>query len=51
LPLSVFYFYGTYTIEYGPAMAALMIATIPVIIVYLIMQKQIIKGVLQGSIK
>jgi len=51
LPLSVFYFYGTYTIEYGPAMAALMIATIPVIVVYLIMQKQIIKGVLQGSIK
>ncbi|MDI3501800.1 MAG: maltose transport system permease protein [Thermoanaerobacter sp.] len=51
LPLSVFYFYGTYTIEYGPAMAALMLATIPVIIVYLLMQKQIIEGVLKGSIK
>ena len=51
LPLSVFYFYGTYTIEYGPAMAALMLATIPVIIAYLLMQKQIIEGVLKGSIK
>ena len=51
LPLSVFYFYGTYTIEYGHAMAALMLATIPVIIVYLLMQNQIIEGVLRGSIK
>lgn len=51
LPLSVFYFYGTYTIEYGLATAGLVLAIIPVIIVYLIMQKHIIKGVLQGSIK
>jgi len=51
LPLSVFYFYGTYTIEFGPAMAALMLATIPVIIVYIILQRQIIEGVLKGSIK
>ncbi|SHF29727.1 carbohydrate ABC transporter membrane protein 2, CUT1 family [Caldanaerobius fijiensis DSM 17918] len=51
LPLSVFYFYGTYTIEYGLATAGLVLAIIPVIIVYIIMQKHIIKGVLQGSIK
>jgi raffinose/stachyose/melibiose transport system permease protein len=51
LPLSVFYFYGTYTIEYGPAMAALVLATMPVIVVYLLRQKQIIEGVLKGSIK
>ncbi|MBZ4665165.1 carbohydrate ABC transporter permease [Mahella sp.] len=51
LPLSVFYFYGTYTIEYGYAMAGLMLAIIPIIIVYLIMQRQIIEGVLRGSIK
>ncbi|MFA9398249.1 MAG: carbohydrate ABC transporter permease [Clostridiaceae bacterium] len=51
LPLSIFYFYGTYTINYGLAMAGLMLTIIPVIIVYIFMQKQIIDGVLQGSIK
>lgn len=51
LPLSTFYFYGTYTAEYGLSMAGLILTIIPVIIVYLILQKYIIKGVLQGSIK
>lgn len=51
LPLSVFYFYGTYTVDYGRAMAALMLAIIPIIIVYLLMQKQIIEGVSKGAIK
>lgn len=51
LPLSTFYFSGTYTIDYGLAMAGLMLSILPVIVLYLFMQKQIIKGVLQGSIK
>lgn len=51
IPLSTFYFSGTYTIDYGLAMAGLMLSILPVIILYLFMQKQIIKGVLQGSIK
>lgn len=51
LPLSTFYFYGTHTIDYGLSMAALMLTIIPVIIVYLFMQKSIISGVLQGSVK
>lgn len=51
LPLSTFYFYGTYTVDYGLSMAGLMLTIIPVIIVYMFMQKYIINGVLQGSIK
>lgn len=51
LPLSTFYFSGTYTIDYGLAMAGLTLSILPVILLYLFMQKQIIKGVLQGSIK
>lgn len=51
LPLSTYYFYGTYTVDYGLSMAGLMLTVIPVIIVYLFMQKHIINGVLQGSIK
>jgi len=51
LPLSTFYFYGTYTIDYGLSMAGLMLTIIPVIVLYLFLQKYIINGVLQGSIK
>jgi raffinose/stachyose/melibiose transport system permease protein len=51
LPLSTYYFYGTYTVDYGLSMAGLILTIIPVIIVYLFMQKSIINGVLQGSIK
>lgn len=51
LPLSTFYFYGTYTIDFGLSMAGLMLTIIPIIILYLFLQKYIINGVLQGSIK
>ncbi|XEC95044.1 carbohydrate ABC transporter permease [Paenibacillus tarimensis] len=51
LPLSTFYFYGTYTVDYGPLMAGLMLTILPVIIIYLFSQKYIIRGVMQGSIK
>lgn len=51
LPLSVFYFYGTYTADYGLVTAGIMLTVIPIIIVYLFLQKNIINGVLQGSIK
>jgi raffinose/stachyose/melibiose transport system permease protein len=51
LPLSTFYFFGTYTVDYGLLMAGLMMTMIPVIVVYLFLQKHIIKGVMQGSIK
>lgn len=51
LPLSTFYFFGTYTVDYGLLMAGLMMTILPVIILYLFMQKHIIQGVMQGSIK
>lgn len=51
LPLSTFYFYGTYTADYGPLMASLLLTILPVIIVYLFAQRYIIQGVMQGSIK
>ncbi len=51
LPLSTFYFHGTYTSDYGVVMAALLLTIIPVIAIYLFIQKHIIKGVMQGSIK
>ncbi|SDD80517.1 carbohydrate ABC transporter permease [Paenibacillus polymyxa] len=51
LPLSTFYFYGTYTVDYGPLMAGLVLTLLPVLIVYLFAQKYIIQGVMQGAIK
>lgn len=51
IPLSTFYFFGKYTAEYNTAMAALILSLIPVIVFYLVMQKQIIKGITDGAIK
>lgn len=51
LPLSTFNFYGTYTVDFGPLMASLMLTILPVIIIYLFAQKYIIQGVMQGSVK
>jgi len=51
LPLSTFYFFGTYTVDYGLLMAGLMMTILPVIIVYIVLQKYILHGVMQGAIK
>lgn len=51
LQLSTFYFSGTYSVNYGLSMSALMLSILPVLIIYLFMQRSIIGGVLQGSIK
>jgi raffinose/stachyose/melibiose transport system permease protein len=51
LPLSTYLFYGQYSTEYGQAMAGLLLAVIPIIIFYLILQKQFITGISQGAVK
>lgn len=51
LPLSTFYFYGTFTADFGMSMASLILTAVPIIVFYLFMQKHIIDGVMQGSIK
>ena len=51
LQLSTYVFNGTYTTDYGLSMSALMLSVLPILIIYLFLQKSIIGGVLQGSIK
>lgn len=51
LPLSTFYFFGTYAVRYDLVLAALILTMLPVLVVYLFLQKHIINGVMQGSIK
>ena len=46
------YFRGSYgRVEMGPMMACIMLAILPIIIVYLAWQKYIIKGVVSGAVK
>ena len=51
LPLTTFYFHGTYSSDYGLLMASLMLTILPVIIFYVALQKHIIRGVMEGAIK
>ena len=52
IPMLIQYFRGSYgKVEMGPMMANIMLTIIPIIIVYLIGQKQIIKGVTAGAVK
>lgn len=51
LPLTTFYFHGTYTSDYGLLMAALVLTIFPVIIFYASLQKHVIQGIMEGAIK
>ncbi|MBU3145785.1 carbohydrate ABC transporter permease [Clostridium sp. CF012] len=51
IPLSTFYFFGEFTIQWNLAMAGLVLTIIPIIIFYLFSQKYIIKGVMAGAVK
>jgi raffinose/stachyose/melibiose transport system permease protein len=51
IPLKMFYFFGEYSKEWNLALAALVIAIIPIIILYAFLQKYIIKGISDGAVK
>lgn len=51
LPLETYTFFGTYTAELGLAMAGLVLATAPILVFYVIMQRHIVSGVTSGSVK
>lgn len=52
IPMLIQYFRGSYgRVEMGPMMACVVLTILPVIIIYLIGQKHIVKGVLAGSVK
>lgn len=49
--LTVGSFFGTYTNEWGKILATLILAMLPIIVLYLLLQKFIIKGISEGAIK
>lgn len=51
IPLTQYFFFGEYNIELNMAFAAFVMAMIPIIILYLVMQKYIIGGVMSGAVK
>lgn len=51
LPLSTYSFYNLYTVEYGYVMAGLLLAVLPIIAFYLVLQKQFISGISSGAVK
>lgn len=51
IPLKMFYFFGEYSKQWHLALAALVIGIIPIIVVYMFLQKYIIKGISDGAVK
>lgn len=51
LQLRAYQFFGQYVSEWQYVMAAIVMSLVPVVIFFLIMQKQIIKGIVSGAVK
>jgi ABC-type glycerol-3-phosphate transport system permease component len=51
IPLGLMFFQGTYTKDIGLIAAGVTLATVPVIIVYLIFQRQFVRGLTAGAVK
>jgi len=52
IPMLIQYFRGSYgRVEMGPMMACIMLTVIPIIVIYVLGQKHIIKGVAAGAVK
>lgn len=51
LPLMTYSFYGQYTSQYGQAMAGLVLSTLPIIVFYIFLQRNILSGITEGAVK
>lgn len=51
IPLSTFYFFGQFNIQWNYALAGLVLTIIPVLLFYLFAQRWIVAGMMAGSVK
>ena len=51
LPVAVQAFVGSYVKDWSMILTAALLAIIPMIIVFLIGQKQIVRGIIEGAVK
>ena len=49
--VSVKKFFGQYVNEYGQSFAAVVMCSIPIILVFLFLQKYFVKGIAAGAVK
>ncbi len=51
IPIATQAFYGTYSTDIGLVLAALLLAMLPILILYLFLQRYIVEGVTSGAVK
>ena len=51
IPIATQAFYGTYSTDIGLVMAALLLAMLPILILYIFLQRYIVEGVTAGAVK
>lgn len=51
IPIATQAFYGTYSTDMGLVMAALLLAMLPILVLYLFLQRYIVEGVTSGAVK
>ena len=51
IPFATQVFYGTYSTDIGLVMAALLLAMLPILILYMFLQRYIVEGVTSGAVK
>ena len=51
IPLKMFYFFGEFNKQWHLALAALVIVILPIIILFIILQKHVVKGISDGAVK
>ena len=51
IPLTQYFFFGQYSIKLNMAFAAFVLAMLPILVLYFVMQKHIIGGVMAGAVK
>jgi len=51
VPIATQAFYGTYSTDIGLVMAALLLAMLPILILYVFLQRYIVEGVTSGAVK
>ena len=51
LPIALYYFTSQFSSDYGAMMAATVMVAMPSILLYIVMQKQVVSGLVSGSVK
>ena len=51
LPVALYYFKSAFASDYGAMFAAIVVVSIPSIVVYTLLQKQVVSGLAAGSVK